>query len=82
MDYLLNFTKILYLNLCWWILNLIINGLPSKLNSSSSIPCIALYILNLIINGLPSKQKLADVFRAEVDSTILNLIINGLPSKQ
>ena len=36
------------------VLNLIINGLPSK-QKYAKLPSIALSVLNLIINGLPSK---------------------------
>ena len=40
-----------------WVLNLIINGLPSKqtLWNSNKVPK-HLEVLNLIINGLPSKH--------------------------
>ena len=62
------------------VLNLIINGLPSKLMTDSSFFSSG-RVLNLIINGLPSKLytdarwTIFDVF------PVLNLIINGLPSK-
>ena len=38
------------------VLNLIINGLPSK-HDMVILAVSELYVLNLIINGLPSKQK-------------------------
>ena len=47
------------------VLNLIINGLPSKLpvfsSISTSIPHSC--VLNLIINGLPSKLKMKKQFK-------------------
>ena len=39
------------------VLNLIINGLPSKLNRGINKDAIFIAVLNLIINGLPSKPK-------------------------
>ena len=63
------------------VLNLIINGLPSK--QYEKIQCFQesrSRVLNLIINGLPSKLK----NKVEYDYAgriVLNLIINGLPSK-
>ena len=42
------------------VLNLIINGLPSKLNAYPVIVLIMYKVLNLIINGLPSKLKERD----------------------
>ena len=57
MDYLLNIGTITIAcvddNV---VLNLIINGLPSKLNLSN-INWTSFVVLNLIINGLPSKRK-------------------------
>ena len=38
------------------VLNLIINGLPSKLPKMKLMPYFSPSVLNLIINGLPSKQ--------------------------
>ena len=38
------------------VLNLIINGLPSKPQNDSPKGCLVVKVLNLIINGLPSKQ--------------------------
>ena len=63
------------------VLNLIINGLPSKLKTRKLI-VIDLSVLNLIINGLPSKhhQRVRENDRSRF--LVLNLIINGLPSKQ
>ena len=63
------------------VLNLIINGLPSKLCSGGGIVGKWKYtVLNLIINGLPSKLK---EYKSSVliVCKVLNLIINGLPSK-
>ena len=62
------------------VLNLIINGLPSKLSNRVMEKHI-MGVLNLIINGLPSKlhQLLSQCFEYMF---VLNLIINGLPSKQ
>ena len=40
------------------VLNLIINGLPSKLYWVSLLLKSWIYVLNLIINGLPSKLKI------------------------
>ena len=39
------------------VLNLIINGLPSKLGAGCYYVYKGVKVLNLIINGLPSKQK-------------------------
>ena len=39
------------------VLNLIINGLPSKHTNGNGNVIDAKIVLNLIINGLPSKQK-------------------------
>ena len=41
----------------WWVLNLIINGLPSKHERLLEI-YKNINVLNLIINGLPSKLSL------------------------
>ena len=38
------------------VLNLIINGLPSKHKDINYIPRMEFNVLNLIINGLPSKR--------------------------
>ena len=63
------------------VLNLIINGLPSKRNPTySQKEAIRIQVLNLIINGLPSKQ-ITNELSASFDFIVLNLIINGLPSK-
>ena len=81
MDYLLNLEK---KNLFLGsddktVLNLIINGLPSK-HMDKRPKIITLYgVLNLIINGLPSKLPQIDKILAPY--YVLNLIINGLPSK-
>ena len=59
MDYLLNNTRELSMEeLYSMVLNLIINGLPSKLCTGFSIFYVKLIVqvLNLIINGLPSKR--------------------------
>ena len=57
MDYLLNFDGFLKKNPLTLVLNLIINGLPSKLMGEFPLySVIKLAVLNLIINGLPSKQ--------------------------
>ena len=58
MDYLLNHeltTAMHHLSLD--VLNLIINGLPSKLKDTFNLVNPSGYVLNLIINGLPSKQN-------------------------
>ena len=39
------------------VLNLIINGLPSKLEENKKNVKIKYGVLNLIINGLPSKRN-------------------------
>ena len=55
MDYLLNFIGSLFLAFgITLVLNLIINGLPSKQKSLNDM-LDANKVLNLIINGLPSK---------------------------
>ena len=63
-----------------FVLNLIINGLPSIRLDTIMSSLFNLHVLNLIINGLPSilrkkKQELKKLF-----VIVLNLIINGLPS--
>ena len=58
MDYLLNIIGILYLvRVARNVLNLIINGLPSKLYLMRMKSVRLITVLNLIINGLPSKLK-------------------------
>ena len=42
-----------------YVLNLIINGLPSKLCQRMGTSERITIVLNLIINGLPSKLKIA-----------------------
>ena len=55
MDYLLNLNRCSSQWMVFRVLNLIINGLPSKLKDSwVSATCFR--VLNLIINGLPSKH--------------------------
>ena len=56
MDYLLNIVyNAYYEDTFAQVLNLIINGLPSKLHHYKNW-CLHLFlVLNLIINGLPSK---------------------------
>ena len=80
MDYLLNYNEIKYLpNRPFPVLNLIINGLPSKQNDGTKKTRVWLLVLNLIINGLPSKLLRWKAFQC--GKSVLNLIINGLPSK-
>ena len=64
------------------VLNLIINGLPSKLEEKYQhyINDEEYDVLNLIINGLPSKLN-RQQFNKFYFRLVLNLIINGLPSK-
>ena len=48
------------------VLNLIINGLPSKQKSTLKVcTTICIFVLNLIINGLPSKLKAKRGFNFE-----------------
>ena len=55
MDYLLNLINNNWRNLVSsFVLNLIINGLPSKLKEID-LKLSSYLVLNLIINGLPSK---------------------------
>ena len=63
------------------VLNLIINGLPSKLRWYDRKRNRIGGVLNLIINGLPSKHAVR-VALEKSGFLVLNLIINGLPSKQ
>ena len=59
MDYLLNCSIKDFLNCQSYqeVLNLIINGLPSKQGAKfSDGEKVVIAVLNLIINGLPSKQ--------------------------
>ena len=62
----------------FWVLNLIINGLPSILADMQGKSCY-LGVLNLIINGLPSIPS-KSIWRSCRNFKVLNLIINGLPS--
>ena len=58
MDYLLNYKSrlISFSDNTDFVLNLIINGLPSKQKLKIYVTTINLWeVLNLIINGLPSK---------------------------
>ena len=55
MDYLLNNIDENILTAKVLVLNLIINGLPSKLLVKINIGVNMKLVLNLIINGLPSK---------------------------
>ena len=78
-----------YYNLSWSIrysnnvLNLIINGLPSILNTSGLLDFKNLnLVLNLIINGLPSILLESTFGSVAGSANVLNLIINGLPSIQ
>ena len=67
------------------VLNLIINGLPSKPKKAALdiYEGKVSFVLNLIINGLPSKHIHKALINAkEYSWSVLNLIINGLPSKQ
>ena len=59
MDYLLNLRIVTpYLLPKFIVLNLIINGLPSKRIKMEKIcKYCSNYVLNLIINGLPSKLR-------------------------
>ena len=56
MDYLLNYGERDSDELVIMVLNLIINGLPSKLDGKAvASNSDWTFVLNLIINGLPSK---------------------------
>ena len=58
MDYLLNIKICFIVKIVSIVLNLIINGLPSKpMPEVSYVSIMDERVLNLIINGLPSKQK-------------------------
>ena len=58
MDYLLNHERENNPVGVYTVLNLIINGLPSKLKDFRKMHNPITYVLNLIINGLPSKLKI------------------------
>ena len=58
MDYLLNYRRRKICKDNYEVLNLIINGLPSKLWQYISLFQYLQQVLNLIINGLPSKPVL------------------------
>ena len=62
MDYLLNAMNAMCLEECLLVLNLIINGLPSKLKQCNKDTMCRSWVLNLIINGLPSKPTLGSTF--------------------
>ena len=59
MDYLQyhHLLLVCQINLLYYVLNLIINGLPSILNIDDLLIRKNLSVLNLIINGLPSIHK-------------------------
>ena len=82
MDYLLNVSATVEVQpVAVEVLNLIINGLPSKRFSWGSRICpLQDQVLNLIINGLPSKLQVLQNTSIK-EKQVLNLIINGLPSK-
>ena len=65
----------------YYVLNLIINGLPSKLEVLKYRLEFDKAVLNLIINGLPSKRFCKTNKKRTKAIRVLNLIINGLPSK-
>ena len=58
MDYLLNLSNKKIQVYLFNVLNLIINGLPSKREAISEGNKEGFEVLNLIINGLPSKLNL------------------------
>ena len=81
MDYLLNNTFVLgFIGAFVVVLNLIINGLPSKRWVGNYVKRTSVWVLNLIINGLPSKLD-GLIQKPMIKIIVLNLIINGLPSK-
>ena len=57
MDYLLNQCYLQMLEVYLLVLNLIINGLPSKQITNELSASFDFIVLNLIINGLPSKLR-------------------------
>ena len=62
------------------VLNLVINGLPSILDSFRRSSEYFPEVLNLVINGLPSIPKNLKIKLVYTLITVLNLVINGLPS--
>ena len=63
------------------VLNLVINGLPSILNTKRSYSFTNISVLNLVINGLPSIRGIEDKsYELMNKMKVLNLVINGLPS--
>ena len=60
------------------VLNLIINGIPSILNTHKTATATNI-VLNLIINGIPSIPAFHPVDNLS-KFKVLNLIINGIPS--
>ena len=62
----------------YWVLNLVINGIPSILGCVFGIFRV-MEVLNLVINGIPSIQ-LHKEYEQKVNNIVLNLVINGIPS--
>ena len=63
-----------------FVLNLIINGLPSIPKKVQNVwQSLRTWVLNLIINGLPSIPPIVEL-ETKFFRVVLNLIINGLPS--
>ena len=63
-----------------FVLNLIINGIPSILKEVWETMKSTAAVLNLIINGIPSIQSDSEYVSNLIINGVLNLIINGIPS--
>ena len=81
MDYLQYSYKIVLNIITKFVLNLIINGLPS-IQKAIIDNMQSTKVLNLIINGLPSILCKCAITITLSSFAVLNLIINGLPSIQ
>ena len=60
------------------VLNLVISGIPSILDSSIIVYTSKKRVLNLVISGIPSIHN-KDFWRNLYDA-VLNLVISGIPS--
>ena len=60
------------------VLNLIISGMPSILETWKLLSLNKFYVLNLIISGMPSILKTGEL--SLKIQRVLNLIISGMPS--
>ena len=80
MEYLqYNVSDFPILLLLYFVLNLIINGIPSIQEMVKDKSVSLNQVLNLIINGIPSILPSEEETKKIIEE-VLNLIINGIPS--